>query len=832
MLDCPSDLILARLGHDTLDVVQRTAIEEHVQRCEKCVGVLEKLVSHGTATAPESASLPAEENLPNIPGFAIEGEIGRGGMGVVYRACEPKLARTVALKIVRSGPMTGSRERKRWLSEARCGTRVCHPNVVQLHDADEADGWLYLVLEFVPGGSLRERLGGPLPARAAAELMMPVAAAMTAVHAAGLLHLDLKPSNILLDSSVDAAWKDACPKVADFGLARPLADPGASSTSMAGPWGTPSYMAPEQIAGDRAVLGPATDVYALGAILYELLAGHPPFQGASTLDTLDQVRGQQPVPPRRLNPKIPRDLETITLKCLEKIPSRRYASAEAMADDLRRWLDGKPIAARPVSTFEKSWSWCRRHPAIAALVTTLLTTFSVGFVTMVLLWTHAEAERNRAEQERTFADRERNRAETGYGSACAALALILDQGTTGLRSTGLATEQFIARAQTERKRILDLAELRSSDLEVSKLAYLDVVLRQEFDSHGKTDEARLLNAESLLYWEKILRRDPFDQFAQHRRFESAASLARLMEGQGNAEDALRHWQRASQLGEFIVPAMSVAELGALAECRRSIAGHVDRLGDHERARTILEGMLRILGNVPAKNATPEFYAHVAKTQFELGRIIQRFSLREIDHLTAEDWADRVARFLSSIFTTDSMRPLKESEAGYWFIFQSLDARAAAERRTGKLDDARRTVDRIHALAKLLVVRYPDQAAAHLSLTEEFSQRAKNAWQSGDRVAIERNLRQALDESRHALRLDPQNAWAESLVIEFQRRLNNLLASHEEAVAQVPSDRAALKIGTGPLQPKSLTSLTGFGVDETTATEAGSKELQAPAPKLR
>ncbi len=203
-----------------------------------------------TATAPASASLPAEENLPHIPGFDIEGELGRGGMGVVYRAWEPKLARTVALKIVPSGPMTGSRERKRWLAEARCVTRVRHPNIVQIHDAGEAGGWLYLVLEFVPGGSLKERLRGPVPPRAAAELMRPVAAAMTAVHTAGLLHLDLKPSNILLDSAPEAAWKDASPKVADFGIARPLADREASSTSLAGPWGTPSYMAPEQVDRD------------------------------------------------------------------------------------------------------------------------------------------------------------------------------------------------------------------------------------------------------------------------------------------------------------------------------------------------------------------------------------------------------------------------------------------------------------------------------------------------------------------------------------------------------------------------------------------------------
>src|SRR5271157_4276443 len=278
-----------------------------------------------------------------------------------------------------------ARERKRWLSVARCVTRVHHPNVVKFYDAGEADGWLYLVLEFVPGGSLKERLRGPLPPRAAAELMRPVAAAMTAVHTAGLLHLDLKPSNILLDSAHDAPWQDAAPKVADFGIARSLADRDASATSLAGPWGTPSYMAPEQATASRADVGAAADIHALGAILYELMTGRPPFQGTSALETLDQVRGQKPVPPRRLNPKIPRDLETIALKCLEKNPSRRYSSAEALADDLNRFLEGRPIKARPVSPIEHAWRWCRRQPVIAALAATLFLTAIGSFLGLLAL---------------------------------------------------------------------------------------------------------------------------------------------------------------------------------------------------------------------------------------------------------------------------------------------------------------------------------------------------------------------------------------------------------------------------------------------------------------
>ena len=177
-----------------------------------------------------------------------------------------------------------------------------------------------------------------------------------------MFHLDLKPSNILLDGDTNASWDEVTPKVSDFGLALSYGYHDVSETSLACPRGTPSYMAPEQANANRAQIGAASDIHALGAMLYELLTGRPPFQGTSTLETLDQVRGQNPVPPRRLNPKIPRDLETIALKCLEKNPFRRYASAEALAGDLRRWLDGKPISARPVSPIEHAWRWCRRRP--------------------------------------------------------------------------------------------------------------------------------------------------------------------------------------------------------------------------------------------------------------------------------------------------------------------------------------------------------------------------------------------------------------------------------------------------------------------------------------
>ena len=274
-----------------------------------------------------------------------------------------------------------------------------------LYDYGEADGWFFLVLEYIPGGTLKQRLAEPLPPRVAAKLVETIARAVGYIHDHGLLHLDLKPSNILLDCEGNGPWERVTPRISDFGLAHSSDEAGASEKSLPGLRGTPSYMAPEQASASHAEVGPAADIHALGAILYELLTGRPPFQGTSMLETLDQVRGQKPVPPRRLNPKIPRDLETIALKCLEKNPSRRYASAEALADDLNRFREGRPIKARPVSPIEHAWRWCRRQPVIAALAATLLLTVIGSFLGLFALLRRSEALRSRSEANYQVASR-------------------------------------------------------------------------------------------------------------------------------------------------------------------------------------------------------------------------------------------------------------------------------------------------------------------------------------------------------------------------------------------------------------------------------------------
>jgi serine/threonine-protein kinase len=312
---------------------------------------------------PAPARASAEMALPQIPGYEVEAVLGRGGMGVVFRAKHLRLNRTVALKMLLAGAYAGPHERVRFQCEAEAVAGLRHMNIVQVYDVAEHEGWPYFTMELVEGGSLAQKLTGtPQPVRQTAALLATLAEAVQVAHQGGIIHRDLKPANILLTP-------DGAPKISDFGLARHL-EGGAARTQSGMPLGTPSYMAPEQAGGKSRAIGCASDVYALGAILYELLTGRPPFKAETAAETVLQVISQEPASPLHFNPRVPRDLETICLKCLHKDPERRYVSARALADELMRFLEGRPIQARPLGWPERLWRWARRNPATAALVTT------------------------------------------------------------------------------------------------------------------------------------------------------------------------------------------------------------------------------------------------------------------------------------------------------------------------------------------------------------------------------------------------------------------------------------------------------------------------------
>ncbi len=354
----------------------------------------------------ERASKAAQRVGATPDGFEVLEELGRGAMGVVYKAQQKGLNRLVALKMILAGGHAGEELLGRFQTEAEAVAKLQHPNIVQIYEIGQHDGRPFFALEYVDGGTLHERLDGtPLSAREAAELMVQLACAVDYAHQCGVVHRDLKPANVLLERSREPRDESSvrgvtrrqgssfgsrlstlthapslCPKITDFGLAKQTeGDSGLTRTNAV--MGTPSYMAPEQAAGHSKDVGPFADVYALGAILYETLTGRPPFRASTVVETLQQVISQEPVPPTRLQAAVPRDLETICLKCLEKDAGRRYATACELADDLRRFLEGVPITARPVSTAERVWRWARRNRAIAAslaVIALLLIATSVG----------------------------------------------------------------------------------------------------------------------------------------------------------------------------------------------------------------------------------------------------------------------------------------------------------------------------------------------------------------------------------------------------------------------------------------------------------------------
>ena len=390
--------------------------------------------------SPGRAKSPPPDVLRNIPGVEILSELGRGGMGVVYKARQIRLNRICALKITLPGDHRGAEFRARFLAEAETVARLSHPNIVQIYGLGDHEGRPYFEMEYIEGGSLAQRLDGtPWVPELAARTIAVLARAIGDAHRLGIVHRDLKPANVLL---VD----DETPKVVDFGLAKTLeAD---SSLTQSGVFvGTPSYAAPEQVEGLTHAVGPAADIYSLGAIFYHMLTGRPPFQAATVLQTLDQVRTADPVPPSRLQPGLSRDAETICLKCLEKDPQRRYASAAALAEDLDRYLAGRAILARPTGAMELVRKWIRRRPAVALLSTVVVAVSLLSFVLVAWQWRRAEAKavteaaaNVRAQQARLVAFE--NQAKLTFHQALA----LCDQGEVGrgllwlARSLELAAE--------------------------------------------------------------------------------------------------------------------------------------------------------------------------------------------------------------------------------------------------------------------------------------------------------------------------------------------------------------------------------------------------------
>ncbi len=409
-----------------------------------------------------------------MPGYEILAELGRGGMGVVYQARQTALGRLVALKMILAGAHADAADLARFKNEAQAIARLAHPNIVQVHEIGDHDALPYFSLEFCPGGSLDRKLNGtPLPPLEAAELVETLARAVHAAHLKGVIHRDLKPANVLLA-------EDGTPKVTDFGFARKLDEAGPTATGAV--MGTPSYMPPEQAEGRSEAIGPAADVYALGAILYECLTGRPPFKAATALETILQVVNDDPVPPSQWNARLPRDLETICLQCLRKEAGKRYGSAEALAEDLRRFGAGEPVTARPVGRWERGMKWMRRNPAVAGLLAAVLLVLAVGTTVSLLFALEARRKADDLAAEKDRSDANARRAEEKEQEATRALeeveTTLID---SLLRPVGQPAPRWNDQGQNETpldpSEIEALARLGSLSGDRLRLRFLDVGLQ-------------------------------------------------------------------------------------------------------------------------------------------------------------------------------------------------------------------------------------------------------------------------------------------------------------------------------------------------------------------
>ncbi len=414
----------------------------------------------GGAASESAGSSVSQEAIRSFGDYELLEEIARGGMGVVYRARQSSLGRIVALKMMLSGPRSSPELVKRFRAEASASASLQHPNIVAIHEVGVHQDQQYFAMDFVEGQSLAKMLAtGPLPGKRAAGYLKTIAEAIHYAHERGLLHRDLKPSNVLIDGADQ-------PRVTDFGLARRL-ESNSELTLSGQVLGSPNYMPPEQAGAKRGQLSRRSDVYALGAMLYHLLTGRPPFIGETIADTLRQVIDSEPVSPRLLNPSVPRDLETLCLKCLEKAPGKRYQTAQELAEELNRFLNGEPICARPLSGIERAWRWCGRNPRTAILsvsVIVLLSTVAIGS-------TLAAIRIRRAERVAT---------EQLFGSYIAQARAMRHNGREGERFDSL---QLVAKAAAIRSSL----ELRSEA--IACLAVTDVRFRDPQTSADPENEA-------------------------------------------------------------------------------------------------------------------------------------------------------------------------------------------------------------------------------------------------------------------------------------------------------------------------------------------------------
>ena len=578
------------------------------------------------------ASPPSATGIPEkINGYEILDVLGRGGMGVVYKARQPGLGRIVALKILLAGGHASERERKRFNSEAEILAKLRHPGIVQIFEIGETAEGTYLVLEFVEGGSLAKQLDGkPWLANKAANLIEQLAAAVEIAHQAGVVHRDLKPGNVLISEigiqqsnandtaiispSMHLRVQASQAKITDFGIAKRL-DGDAELTASGDIVGTPAYMSPEQAAGRIQDTGPASDVYALGAMLYELLTGRPPFNAPSRLDTIMQVVRDEPLRPSLLNPKTPRDLETICLKCLEKEPRKRYVSGAELAEDLRRFQANEPIVARPARWSETAIKWARRNPSRAALFGTLI----VGLLTAIAGGTwhtlKVRAERDRAEHNADLALQAVDEMLTEVAEEHLALEPRMEEKRRILLEKALA---FYEKLQAENEGNPKLR--RQSALGQKRLADILRLL-------GRSADAERAYRRAIDRLSPLADANANDLDVQRAMADSHNFLGEVLRLQGNVAEARSEYESARQVQEALRNRSGNLGLDVrmdLARTRYNLGLLFKESGDLDQAHRELDASILELRSLTEEDPGRHvFKQHLARGLFNLGTVLRQ-----------------------------------------------------------------------------------------------------------------------------------------------------------------------------------------------------------------
>jgi len=583
---------------------------------------------------PLRAAVPAAPPTREFGDYTDLEEIARGGMGVVFRARQKSLNRRVALKMLLAGPLASADDMQRFHREAEAAASLDHPHIVPIYEVNTHNGYPYLSMQLLEGGSLAQAAGRPpwlvegqASARRVARMLIDVAGAVHHAHQRGILHRDLKPANILLDAAGQA-------HVSDFGLAKraqplawnvPTAAKGAIATTPLPPaltntgaiLGTPAYMAPEQASGERGAVTIAADVYGLGAILYELLTGEVPFRGLTPLDTLRLVLEQEPVAPSKRNPWVDRDLETICLKCLRKQPGRRYASAEELARDLERYLHGEPIQARPVGALERSWRWCKRQPAVAGLTLALLLTLTAAVTLLTVLWFRAEG--HAAHAEKLFQDSKQHEL------ALAAAATRIEEESKEAK-----------RAQADADASFRMAH--SLFIDFSK-RFVDELKK----SPGLQPMQKVVLEATLDYFQKFVEQRGNDPALRRELADTYASIGDITEAIGSPKKAIAARKQAlaiyrdlykrdpndrsarRELGRMLINLGVVQhgpeKLAIMTEAKETIEQYLQATPDDDGLRSALANLLHNFGAAYGNNHQTreelEYYAQAAAIQMAL-----------------------------------------------------------------------------------------------------------------------------------------------------------------------------------------------------------------------